>query len=102
MCAVFKFASTVEEFSIALDCDKSELSVVLACKDGINLCVRACLLLRGTSAPVCFRCPLSTACYAPTDSVLQANHCRASSILCAKCPASCASSRHNQKIPGAV
>eukprot|EP00802_Teleaulax_amphioxeia_P007363 Tamp_07369.p3 GENE.Tamp_07369~~Tamp_07369.p3 ORF type:complete len:207 (+),score=31.64 Tamp_07369:23-643(+) len=35
MCAVFKFASTVEEFSIALDCDKSELSVVLACKDGI-------------------------------------------------------------------
>ncbi len=34
MCAVFKFASNVEEFVIAMDCDKSELSIVLTCKDG--------------------------------------------------------------------
>jgi len=34
MCAVFKFASNVEEFVIAMDCDKSELSFVLTCKDG--------------------------------------------------------------------
>ena len=56
MCAVFKFSSNVEEFSIALDCDKSELSVVLTCKDGVNLHSLACLLFRGRSAPVCFRC----------------------------------------------
>ena len=41
MSAVFKFPANVEEFSINLDCDKSELLLVLACKDGTLPCTFA-------------------------------------------------------------
>jgi hypothetical protein len=34
MSAVFKFPANVEDFSIDLDCDKSELLIVLTCRDG--------------------------------------------------------------------
>ena len=37
MSAVFKFPGNVEEFSINLDCDKSELLVTLDCKDGTRV-----------------------------------------------------------------
>ena len=62
MCAVFKFASNVEEFVIAMDCDKSELSIVLTCKDGEpafskNQYARPSLLFRAVAGQrLCSRC----------------------------------------------
>jgi len=34
MSAVFKFPANVEEFFVNFDCDKSDLTITLTCRDG--------------------------------------------------------------------